>query len=66
MGKVQLQTPSEEKKKRFYLFTHERLAERGRDTEGKQASCRDPDVGLHPQTQDHSTTELPRCPEKIL
>ena len=38
-----------EKKKRFYLFIHERHREgqRHRQKE-KQASCREPDMGLNP------------------
>ena len=37
---------------RFYLFIHEthRERKRGRDTEEKQAPCRELDVGLDPMT----------------
>ena len=38
----------------FYLFTHERQREREREAEtqaeGKQAPCREPDVGLDPRS----------------
>ena len=39
------------KKKRFYLFIHERNRERQRHRQWeKQAPCRDPDVGLDHRT----------------
>ena len=41
--------------KRYYLFIHERHRERQRHRQReKQAPCREPDVGLDPELQDHT------------